>query len=563
MDMSKTSITKLIFLILFALVAWPVSATSQVTPAGPDVFPATHFALMPPLREMKRPAPAVGAPTIIQHPPHELKGSVSQTDPVLQTKPGGALSVATGLTFYGIDDTTQAAQTGVLYAPPDTNGAVGATQYVQWVNYAYEVFDKSTGSPLSGAIPGNNLWWALEQKNPPDACYNHNSGDQIVQYDKLANRWVMMQPIFSKPYGICIAVSVSSDAQDAFYTYEFLSPPLPNYFPDYPKLGVWSDGYYLSYDQYTGLGAGGKFKGAYVCAFNRDAMLNGRNDKTMLVCFSVPGNYQSLLPADLDGLTPPPAKSPEIFMSLGANALNFWRFHVDFSNPSGSTFTPGTPLSIPAPNFAGACGGGAGNGNGSSGGNCIPQLGTSQPLEALGDRLMYRLAYRNFTDPKITAHEALVANHSVTAGSGVGVRWYELRTSPTAGVYPTMASTAPQIYQSGTFFGDGKFRWMGSIAMDHIADIALGYSLSSASSDPSIAVTGRAPSDPLNTLRSEKNVLTSTHYQTVLNWGDYSAMSVDPIDDCTFWYTTEYLEQNGSFVWGTVIASFRFPTCSK
>src|SRR5262249_15963904 len=157
-----------------------------------------------------------------------------------------------------------------------------------------------------------------------DPCSFYNSGDQIVQYDKVANRWVMMQPVFAKPYGVCIAISTGADALGPYYTYEFLTPNFPDYFPDYPKLGIWRDGYYLSVDVYTGLGAGGSFKGSYVCALNRDAMLNGLNPSTMMECFSLGTNYQSLLPADLDGQTPPPANSPNFFMNLGTNALNFW-----------------------------------------------------------------------------------------------------------------------------------------------------------------------------------------------------------------------------------------------
>jgi hypothetical protein len=171
---------------------------------------------------------------------------------------------------------------------------------------------------------------------------------------------------------------------------------------------------------------------------------------------------------------------------------------------------------------------------------------------------MYRLAYRNFGD-----HEALVANHSVTAGSGVGVRWYELRTTPVNGIYPPMESATPQIFQSGTFWADGNFRWMGSIAMDHSGDIALGYSISSTNINPSIFLTGRAPSDALNMLRAEQSVWNGTGSQSIINWGDYCSMSVDPVDDCTFWYTTEYLKDGGKFVWRTRIASFKFPTCSK
>jgi hypothetical protein len=220
MEMPGTSFGSVIFLTLCALIACPASAVSQAPEPTPDVFPANRHALTPPLREMKRASPTVGAPTVVQHPVHELPGSVTARDPVFQTTPGGALGVIGGFNFDGVDDASQASQTGLLYAPPDTNGAVGATQYVQWVNYAYAVFDKSTGALLSGPpISGNTLW---TQFGPQDPCFTHNSGDQNVQYDKIANRWVMMQPIFAKPYGICIAVSTTGDAGGTF-----LFPRLP------------------------------------------------------------------------------------------------------------------------------------------------------------------------------------------------------------------------------------------------------------------------------------------------------------------------------------------------
>ena len=319
-----------------------------------------------------------------------------------------------GLNFDGIDDASQAAKSGVLYAPPDTNGAVGATEFVQWVNYAYAVYDKGTGRLKGGPFAGNTLWSSFGSQDP---CYINNSGDQIAQYDKAANRWVMMQPVFAKPYGLCIAVSTSNDALGSYNIYEFLAPNnFPNYFPDYPELGIWSDGYYVSVDLYTGLGAGGNFKGAYVCAPNRDAMLNGLNILPMMECFTPGTSYQSLLPADLDGSTAPPVNSPNFFVNLGTvnlgtNVLNFWRFHADFSYPNPKPTLAG-PTSIPVASFAEACGGGSGNGNGSSGGNCIPQAATSQGLEALGDRPMYRLAYRNFGD-----HETLVANQLAAGGT--------------------------------------------------------------------------------------------------------------------------------------------------
>jgi hypothetical protein len=161
---------------------------------------------------------------------------------------------------------------------------------------------------------------------------------------------------------------------------------------------------------------------------------------------------------------------------------------------------------------------------------------------------MYRLAYRNFGD-----HESLVANHSVTAGSSVGVRWYELR-SP---------GGTPAVYQQGTYAPDASFRWMGSIAMDRSGDIALGYSVSSSSLFPSIRYAGRLPTDPLGTMEAEKSIVAGGGSQTrnLNRWGDYSSMSIDPTDDCTFWYTDQYLQSNGTFNWSTRIGSFKFPAC--
>ena len=357
------------------------------------------------------------------------------------------------------------------------------------------------------------------------------------------------------------AVSTSNDALGSYNIYEFLAPNnFPNYFPDYPKLGIWSDGYYVSVDLYTGLGAGGDFKGAYVCALNRDAMLNGLNILPMMECFTPGTSYQSLLPAESRWEHCASSQLTEFFRKSRDGesrdeCAELLEIDAEFRYPNPKPTLAG-PTSIPVASFAEACGGGSGNGNGSSGGNCIPQAATSQGLEALGDRPMYRLAYRNFGD-----HEALVANCPVTAGRGVGVRWYELRTSPVSGVCPPMANATPQVFQSGTFLADGKFRWMGSIAMDHAGDIALGYSLSSSSTYPSIFVTGRTPSDAPGTLGVEQSVWNGTGSQSIINWGDYSSMSVDPVDDCTFWYTTEYLQNGGKYVWRTRVASFKFTNC--
>ena len=225
-------------------------------------------------------------------------------------------------------------------------------------------------------------------------------------------------------------------------------------------------------------------------------------------------------------------------MNFGSSSLNLWKFHADFSDSSLTTFS-GSPTSIPVAAFNTAC---------ERWGTCIPQSGTTQKLDSLGDRLMYRLAYRNFGD-----HESLVVNHSSTAGTVVGVRWYELRNP--GGV--------PFVFQQGTFAPDSTYRWMGSMAMDQAGDIGLGYSASSGSLRPAIRYTGRVPTDPPGTMQAETPVVSGGGSQTggLSRWGDYSSMSIDPVDDCTFWYTNEYLQSSGSFNWRTRIVLFKFAGC--
>jgi hypothetical protein len=449
-------------------------------------------------------------------------------DPVLQTIAGPLVSTSELSNFEGVSDGAQAAQSGYLVAPPDTNGAVGDTQYVQWVNLAFAVFDKKTGN-ISGPYAGDTLW-----KGFGGPCENDNDGDPIVQYDKAGNRWVMTQFAVASgpPYYQCVAVSTTSDATGSYYRYMFPLAGFPD-FNDYPKLGIWPDAYYMSFNMFQPPSY--FFSGAKACAMESSKMLTGDPDAGMQ-CFQFDTSVDSLLPSDLGGTTAPPAGSPDYFMNFGSNKLNLWKFHVDWTNPSLTTFIG--PVTIPVAAFSEAC----------KGGTCIPQYGTSQKLDSLGDRLMYRLAYRNFGD-----HESLVVNHSITAGSSVGVRWYEIR-SPGA---------TPTVYQQGTYAPDSNYRWMGSIAMDKVGNIALGYSVSSSSMYPAIRYTGRVPTDAPGTMEAESSIVEGTGSQTrsLSRWGDYSAISVDPVDDCTFWYTNQYLKTSGTFNWSTRIASFRFPSC--
>jgi len=517
--------------LLACFVVWAPARNGRAQAEGerrlPEVSGAEHMDLSPPLRDIPSPAPRDGQ-RLFPVGPIPLPVLPGQPDPVLQdTEAGPLVGTVDGLNFAGVGQGDYGFN--VSSAPPDTNLAVGETQVVQWVNTSLAVFDKATGAIAAGFPKGGKTLWS----GFGGGCEANNDGDAIAQYDKQADRWVLSQfSVSTTPFLQCVAVSQTSDATGAYFRYSF------NYgsqFPDYPKVGVWPDAYYISFNVFSG----NTFVGSKACAYDRAQMLIGAAATQQ--CFQLSSSFGGLLPSDLDGITLPPAGAPNRFVNFGVNSLNLWNFHVDWVTPASSTFTG--PTNIPVAAFSPACGGLT----------CIPQPGTRQKLDSLADRLMYRLAYRNLTD-----HEALVVNHSVVAGTGrkppTGIRWYELRVS----------GASLTVFQQGTFAPDTNHRWMGSIAMDKVGDIAVGYSVSSSQVFPSIRYTGRVPSDLAGTMQTEKTIIAGAGSQTqrLSRWGDYSAMSVDPVDDCTFWYTNQYEKTTGSFNWSTRIASFKFSTCN-
>ena len=536
----KRAASTVVLLSLCLIHTFQAPASAQDGHGRMEVLPALKYSVSPPLRTIP-PLPRQAGPK--REIP--LRGifpdaiTPAQTDGAVQSSAGPFVSTSSGLNLLGVGAGFVGPQGNftVEAAPADPNAAVGETQVVQWVNTSFAIFDKATGAVQYGPAAGNTLWGF------DFPCGWTNDGDPIVQYDKAAKRWVFTQLSYSLgSYFSCFAISQTSDALGSYNRYVWQFSNLN----DYPKLGVWPDGYYMSFNMFRPSFFSFTFVGAQTCAMERAKMLSG-DPSPVALCFQLGSSYNSLLPSDLDGTTPPPAGSPNFFLNLGKNSLRLWRFHADFATFSNSTLTG--PISVAAASFSKACGGGT----------CIPQPGTGQQLDSLGDRLMYRLAYRNFGD-----HESLVANHSVNVSTGngggrgggtskVGIRWYELRNP----------NGTPVLYQQSTFSPDDAARWMGSIAMDKAGDIALGYSVSSSSVYPGIRYTGRLPGDPLNTLQTEGIIWSGGgSQQTGLSrWGDYSAISVDPVDDCTFWYTNEYLPGNGTFNWSTRIASFRFPSC--
>jgi hypothetical protein len=304
-------------------------------------------------------------------------------------------------------------------------------------------------------------------------------------------------------------------------------------------MGVWPDAYYITYNMFRN---GASFVGNQVCAFERAQMLLGGAARQ--ACAMTSNANHSLEPADLEGTTLPPAGSPNFLMSITSTAVNFWRFAVNWGTGTGTLTGPTAVAGVAA--FSRACGGGT----------CIPQPGTTNQLDSLADRLMYRLSYRN-----LGTREALVINHSVTSGSGVGVRWYELTNA--AG--QTLASAPPVVRQQGTFAPTNDFRWMGSAAMDKTGGIAIGYNISNSTTIvPSIRYAYRGPADPLGTLGNETTILAGSGIQTatLTRWGDYSTIAIDPVDNCTFIFTSQYQPANGNFNWNTWIHSFKLSTCN-
>jgi hypothetical protein len=504
----------------------PETPTNADSLIGNKVFKEVRHDTSLPLRDMIRNAPPMRPGRVEVAPVRPIPADRSQERP---TQGGngmipGKVPTTDVANFAGVG---QGDGYAVPDAPPDTNGAVGATQYVQWVNVAFSIFDKTTGAVLAGPTNGNVLWSGFSGR-----CASNNNGDPIAQYDKAAGRWVMLQPVFSSPYKMCVAVSQTSDALGSYNRYEFDMGTVN--FPDYPKLGIWptanNQGYFLTVNNFAN---GVTFKGAMLCGMDRAAMLTGA--AATMQCFQLSTSFGGVLPGDFDGTVLPPSGEDESFMNFTCcSSVNFWRMHVDFANPNNTTLSGPTGVSVPS----------------FTRGTSVPQKNTTQKLDSLSDRMMYRLAYRNFGD-----HEAFVTNHSVSLNSRNAVRWYEFRNP-----------NSPTLFQSGNVKNKTLFYWMGSIAQDKMGNTAVGFSTSSANDFPGITYVGRTASDKLGKMKKHGGGLTTAGggSQTggLSRWGDYSAMSVDPTDDCTFYYTQEYLKTSGSFNWSTRVNAFRFNNCN-
>ncbi|MBP1703611.1 MAG: hypothetical protein H6Q38_2718, partial [Chloroflexi bacterium] len=536
-------------------------AAQEQTAASPQVIRALHHDTSLPLRELAPKAPPAEAlksqRELSVFPltrPGQTESPLGSADPAVQNKPLGSNMPSFDFNFEGLSNEDNRSALGFTVAPPDTAGAIGPDHYIQWVNLVFAIYevDRATNSAtmVYGPAAGNSLWAGFG-----GTCETNNDGDIIVLYDRLANRWFMSQfGLFADDgnWHQCVAVSATSDPLGEWYRYDFnVSETKLN---DYPKFGVWPDAYYMTANQFDENTF--NWAGQGVWALERDQMLLGQSARMVYFdLFGADPNLGGMLPSDLDGLTLPPDGAPNPFLLFDDDAwgyvnqdqLQVWEFHVDWATPASSTFTHAADLAT-EPFDAQICT--------AFRGACIDQPNGNK-VEDLADRLMYRLQYRNFGD-----HQTLVVNHSVDVtfsedNGQAGVRWYELRDD----------GSGWGIYQQGSYAPDGDHRWMGSAAMDATGNLAVGYSVSSTETFPSIRYTGRLAGDPLNTLPQGEIELAagSDSQEGTARWGDYSMITLDPLDDCTFWYTQEYVSGPNADNWGnwfTRVGSFKFPTCT-
>jgi hypothetical protein len=433
--------------------------------------------------------------------------------------------------------------------PPDTNGDVGPNHYIQTVNTSIGIYSK-TGTQLC-AFGFDDLFGSILVTPSGTPCDANNNGDPVVLYDAAADRWVITDFAWtnndSGPYYECIAASKTSDpVTGGWWLYALRADDAThNWLNDYPKLGVWPDGIYMAanmYDCVNNCGAGTNYQGSRAWALNRAELYSGGPMRAIV--FDVNLNAFTLLPSNLRGAAPP-AGRPNFFVANDFTifALDIFKFHVDWTTPSLSSFTG--PFQVPVATY-------------SNPPFTIPTLDGNN-LDSLGTRLMMQNQYQNRAGA-----ESLWLSHTVgkSAPNIAGLRWYQLDIS--GGNIPSSP------LQQSTFRPDSKHRWIPSLAVDRDGNMAIGYSVSSDTQNPAIQYTGRLASDPLNTLSTSEGLLIAGGGAQAHNcggtcerWGDYAAMTIDPVDGCTFWFTTEYYATTGlvSDNWHTRIGSFKYPGC--
>ena len=491
--------------------------------------------------------------------------------------------------------------------PSDNTLAVGPDHIVQIVNTRMAIFTRkgrrfdTTGKVLWGAAPTNLVFRGFG-----GMCEGTNNGDAVARYDQLANRWLIVMPIFRRgarrpdqppewtarpnaylsppgrpgqpgapvrlpdaptappvapaapttppaprpapseaptgPYSICYAVSTGSDPVGPYFRYEFLRP----LFPDYPRPAIWTDGYYVPTSTGDDPISETIATQKHACVADRAKMLRGEPATEQCVVLN---NVGFLNNADIDGKSLPPAGAPNIMMAAGGVQLRkqFESDRIDVWQFKVDWANPAATRVTAQQPIAVApyhylCDGQLSH--------CVPQPGTESRLDAQGDKIMSRMVYR-----RIGRQESVVAVHSVnTAAGGGGVRWYEFRVGTSRDV---------SLHQQGTYAPEGSFRWMASPAIDRKGNIAIGYSFGGTPYFAGQRLAARLAGDRLGVLTLREAALVEGEgFQSAMRWEDYATTAMDPTDDCTIWYVGDYVKK-GAASYSTRIGAFRLPGCGR
>jgi hypothetical protein len=551
-------------------------------------------------------AEATGLPVMTTPP-----GSAEVEQHAMGTRPAATLVES----FDGLGVGFQGPQgTATLRNPSDNTLAVGPHHVVQIVNSRMAVYTKQ-GKVLYGPVATNNVF-----KGFGGTCEAKNNGDAVVRYDQLADRWLIVMPIFSRaqtrpdqppvwssrdgvvlsppgqpgqpgraamlvqppppppdaagttaqpqprpqprdpsaqgPYSMCYAISTSPDPLGSYYRYEFLRP----LFPDYPRPAIWPDGYYVP------TSTGDEVIQKHACVVDRAKMLKGEPATEQCVIID---NVNFLNNADVDGKALPPSGAPNIMIAAGGmqlkkvfedDVLLAWQFHVDWKNPSKTTVTGPEKIAVAPYHYL--CDGQLTN--------CVPQPGIERRLDAQGDKIMQRLVYRKIDSGGGSGRgrtreprESIVAVHSVNSSAGGGgVRWYEFQIDGDKGKSDKGDKARRlTLRQQGTYAPDGLYRWMASPAIDRFGNIAIGYSFGGGEHFAGQRFAARLADDPPGQMTLAETVLVEGQgVQNVMRWQDYAQAAVDPSDDCTIWYVGDYIKKDATS-YSSRIGAFRLPGC--